>query len=91
MVTPTRRKRRSDTSQMSITGMKNNPYGFGESIDQPALSLNVSHYQKSIKRAVFNVFLSGHGGRRQIHISNTVKYGTCRYQPDHQLVRTDIY
>ena len=90
MITPTRRKRRSETSKMSITGIKNNPYGFGESIDQPALSLNVSPYKK-YQNGVFYVYLSGHGGRRQVHISNTVKYGTCRYQPDHKLVRTDIY
>ena len=42
-ITPTKKKRRSDTSKMTISGMKDNPYGFGEPIDQPALSLSVSY------------------------------------------------
>ena len=42
-ITPTKKKRRSDTSKMTISGMKDNPYGFGQPIDQPALSLNVSY------------------------------------------------
>ena len=41
---PTRKKRRSETSKMTISGMKDNPYGFGEPNDQPALSLSVSHF-----------------------------------------------
>ena len=28
---------------MTISGMKDNPYGFGQPIDQPALSLSVSY------------------------------------------------
>ena len=42
-VTPTKKKRRSDSSKMTISGMKDNPYGFGQPIDQPALSLSVSY------------------------------------------------
>lgn len=49
---------------MTISGMKDNPYGFGQPIDQPALSLSVSYLQ--------NLQIN-----RQIHIS-FVGHGRCR-------------
>ena len=57
---PTRKKRRSETSKMTISGMKDNPYGFGEPIDQPALSLSVSHFISVLDGSDY---ASGHGGR----------------------------
>ena len=45
---------------MTISGMKDNPYGFGEPIDQPALSLSVSHFISVLDGSDY---ASGHGGR----------------------------
>ena len=57
-ITPTKKKRRSDTSKMTISGMKDNPYGFGEPIDQPALSLSVSYLYNSEIQSGFLSLLS---------------------------------